>query len=63
MTVGCTPEVATCAVGPIRILPMFVIFPLRDTTQRGRRSKLETAITIDLAARSGLDPHEQCRVS
>ena len=63
MTVGCTPEDATCAVGPIKFLILFVIFPLRDTTQRGRRSKLETAITIDLAAVSGLDPHEQCRVS
>ena len=63
MTAGCTPEYATCAVGPIKSLIILVIFPLMDTTQRGRRSKLETAIAVDLAAVSGLDPHEQCRVS
>ena len=63
MTVGCTPEDATCAVGPIKISILFVIIPLRDTTQRGRRSKHETAITTDLTVTSGLDPHVQCRVS
>ena len=63
MTVGCTPESATCAVGPIKMLIIFVILPLRDTTERGRRSKLGTVNTIDLSTVAGLDQHEQCRVS